>query len=121
MCSSGAHTWGTYMKETSSTSSIACLWQQQLLSQAAWYNLRGREARKRVTDRLAEHFLTMQHLLGTCCFLEIGAHEASFSRRAKAMYPEAMVFAFEANPHVYAKQQDAVHGDTPGINYTIWP
>jgi FkbM family methyltransferase len=103
--------------KTYSTSDITSLWQQQLLSQAAWYNLRGREARKKVTDRLAEHFLTMQQPLGTLCFLEVGAHEASFSCRAKSMYPEAKVFAFEANPYVYDKHKDEINRDAPSLNY----
>lgn len=105
------------MHKSRSISELTYLWQQQLLSQAAWYNLRGRAARSWASARLAEHFLTMQQTLGTQCFLEIGAHEATFSRRAKAMYPDARVFAFEANPYVFAKQSHVVRRDEPDINY----
>jgi FkbM family methyltransferase len=35
--------------------------------------------------------------------LEVGAHEARFSRRAAEALPEATVIAFEANPFVHAK------------------
>lgn len=100
-----------------SFSDLSYLWQQQLLSQAAWYNLRGRTARNRISDRLVGHFLAMQQPLGTQCFLEIGAHEATFSRRAKSRYPNVHVFAFEANPYVFAKQQYTILNDNPDINY----
>lgn len=77
--------------------------QGQLLSQAAWYDLRDMEKRRAVTARVARQFLMMQKVLGTTCFMEIGAHEAQFSRNVRKEYPDARIYAFEANPHVYAQ------------------
>ncbi len=47
--------------------------------------------------------------------LEIGAHEASFSRWAAASLSSASVQAFEANPHVYEKYADELSGT--GVDY----
>lgn len=105
------------MSNNHTSNDIAWLWRNQLLAQAAWYDLRGSEVRKTVTATLAEHFLAMQNLLKTDCFIEIGAHEATFSRRAKNMYPSAKIFAFEANPHVYSVYHEQLSAEAPDISY----
>lgn len=45
-------------------------------------------------DRLIEHYQPT-------AFIEVGAYEAGFSRRMRERYPEAAVYAFEANPRVF--------------------
>ena len=52
---------------------------------------------------LIEFFRTLCRQLEPAVVLEIGAHEATFSRWAADSLPGARVEAFEANPHVYEK------------------
>lgn len=77
--------------------------QGQLLAQSAWYDLHNMDRCRSISRRIARQFLTMQKPLGTTCFVEIGAHEAAFSLSARQEYPNAYIYAFEANPHVYAR------------------
>ncbi len=77
--------------------------QGQLLAQSSWYDLHNMDRRRSVSRRLANQFLKMQKPLGATCFLEVGAHEAAFSLAARQRYPNASIYAFEANPHVYKK------------------
>ncbi len=56
-----------------------------------------------VQGRLIEFFRSLCRELEPTVVLEIGAHEATFSRWAADSLPGARVEAFEANPHVYEK------------------
>ena len=56
-----------------------------------------------VEARLIAYFRRLCNRLGPAVVLEIGAHEARFSRWAARKLPSARVLAFEANPHVHAK------------------
>lgn len=78
------------------------LFQLQLAQQAMLYDLTYMNGRKQSAERVAEFFLRMQSLLPVTTVLEIGAHEATFSRAVKKNCSEKTVRAFEANPHVYA-------------------
>lgn len=78
------------------------LFQLQLSQQAMLYDLTYMSGRRRSAERVSEFFLHMQSLLPVTTVLEIGAHEAAFSRAVKKVCPEKTVRAFEANPHVYA-------------------
>lgn len=91
--------------------------QHQLLSQAAWYDLRNMEKRASAAARVAWQFLMMQRLLGTSCFVEIGAHEAGFSRNVCNKYPQAHIYAFEANPYVFQKYEAELKADFPAMDY----
>lgn len=53
--------------------------------------------------RLVRFFRRLCRRAEPALVLEIGAHEASFSRWAARKLPDARVIAFEANPHVYEK------------------
>lgn len=77
--------------------------QGQLLAQAAWYDLHNMDRCRSISRRVARQFLVMQKHLGTTCFMEIGAHEAAFSLSVRREYPNAQIYAFEANPYVYKK------------------
>lgn len=57
---------------------------------------------REVQRRLIECFQTLCRLVEPTVVLEIGAHEATFSRWAAESLPDARVLAFEANPHVHA-------------------
>jgi FkbM family methyltransferase len=48
-------------------------------------------------------------------FLEVGAFEASFSRRMKSRYPKTPVYAIEANPRVHQHFRAVV--EASGVNY----
>lgn len=50
---------------------------------------------------LIECFQALCRLIEPTVVLEIGAHEATFSRWAAESLPDARVMAFEANPYVY--------------------
>lgn len=78
------------------------LFQLQLAQQAMLYDLAYMSGRKQSAELVAEFFLRIQTLLPVTTVLEIGAHEATFSRAAKKVCPEKTVRAFEANPQVYA-------------------
>ena len=54
-------------------------------------------------QRLVGFFRRLCRRADPAVVLEIGAHEASFSRWAARTLPDARVIAFEANPHVHAK------------------
>lgn len=58
---------------------------------------------RQVERRLIEFFRSLCLGLEPGIVLEIGAHEATFSRWAAEALPAARVMAFEANPHVHAK------------------
>lgn len=53
--------------------------------------------------RLERYFRRLCRRSDPALVLEIGAHEASFSRWAARKLPDARVIAFEANPHVHEK------------------
>lgn len=78
------------------------LFQLQLAQQAMLYDLTYMSGRRQSAERVADFFLHMQSLLPVTTVLEIGAHEATFSRAVKKNCPEKTVRAFEANPHVYS-------------------
>jgi tRNA G46 methylase TrmB len=48
-------------------------------------------------------------------FLEVGAFEASFSRKMKSKYPDSLVYAIEANPRVYQHFLQEV--EQAGVHY----
>jgi FkbM family methyltransferase len=52
----------------------------------------------------------------TVC-LELGAHEARFSRWAKNTFPEAHCLALEANPHVHSRFQERL--TERGVDYRL--
>lgn len=58
---------------------------------------------RQVEQRLIEFYRRLCLRLEPTVVLEIGAHEASFSRWAAEELPDARVSAFEANPHVHRK------------------
>ena len=78
------------------------LFQLQLAQQAMLYDLTFMSGRRQSAEQVADFFLHMQDLLPGTTVLEIGAHEATFSRAVKKACPEKTVRAFEANPQVYA-------------------
>ena len=46
-------------------------------------------------------YLQLQQYLKPALSLEVGAHQADFSKKMRAMFPEMQVVAFEASPSVY--------------------
>ena len=58
---------------------------------------------RRIESRLVRCFRRLCRRIDPTVVLEIGAHEASFSRWAAEALPDAEVRAFEANPHVHQK------------------
>jgi FkbM family methyltransferase len=77
----------------------------------------GMAPRTTVADALVEQFCDIVEFLQAEIVLEVGAHEASFSQEMKRRLPDAVVWAFEANPHVYEKYKDRVHKSSSEILY----
>jgi FkbM family methyltransferase len=75
----------------------------QLLQTASLFDLSNKEGRKGSNAALAALFLRLHGILLPDVIFEIGAREATFSRRARRHAPEARIYAFEANPHNYEK------------------
>ncbi|MEH3144329.1 MAG: FkbM family methyltransferase [Methylobacterium frigidaeris] len=71
---------------------------------------RHAELRKKGADLLGETVSQLVTLLRPEIVLEIGAHEAKFSRSMKSQLPQSRVVAFEANPTVYKKFEHDVVG-----------
>ena len=65
---------------------------------------------EQVEKRLVAFFRRLCLRLSPAVVLEIGAHEARFSRWAAEKLPAARVLAFEANPHVHARFADKLAG-----------
>jgi FkbM family methyltransferase len=82
-------------------------------------NLLERRARRLprelVRERVEQTFRDLCVEVGPTLSLEIGAHEAGFSRWMKSAVPDARVVAFEANPFVHEKFA-ATHEDS-GVEY----
>lgn len=68
-----------------------------------------------VGERVESTFRDLCRELEPTVSLEIGAHEARFSRWIKADVPTARAIAFEANPHVHQKYAES-HADS-GVEY----
>jgi FkbM family methyltransferase len=65
---------------------------------------------EQIEQRLVSYFRRLCRRIAPSVVLEIGAHEARFSRWAASELPAARVLAFEANPHVHAKFIDKLAG-----------
>ena len=70
---------------------------------------------ERVEDRVVQLFHDLCRRIAPAVVLEVGAHEASFSRWAAAELTGARVLAFEANPHVHEKFAGRLAGT--GVEY----
>lgn len=66
-------------------------------------------------DRVARMFVRLAAQLHASVVLEVGAGDASFSRRAKRLLPDARVIAFEADPAVY--DEHSVQARADGVDY----
>lgn len=78
---------------------------EYLLWSRTWETLARRSplGPRKIERRLIRCFRRLCQRIEPTVVLEIGAHEASFSRWAAEHLPKAEVRAFEANPHVHAK------------------
>jgi FkbM family methyltransferase len=68
-----------------------------------------------IEQRLIRYFRRLCRRIEPAVVLEVGAHEAAFSRWAVEHLPSARVMAFEANPHVHAKYAEVV--TAAGVDY----
>lgn len=92
-----------------------CLW--QLGQQASLYNLGSMKGRAKSAAKLAAFYLQLLEPLQIDITVEIGAHEASFSRQAKALLPALQARAYEANPNVYSHFLLAGAMSQAGVEY----
>jgi FkbM family methyltransferase len=91
------------------------LFMMTLAQQAALHDLSTMRARAFSARCLAEFFTEVLGELKVTCTAEVGAHEASFSLAAREKYPDAAIFAWEGNPHVWKKY--AAELTARGIHY----
>jgi FkbM family methyltransferase len=63
----------------------------------------------KVKRRFNRSFQAICRLVEPTVTVELGAHEASFSKWAARTFPDARCLALEANPHVYAKFRERLH------------
>lgn len=71
--------------------------------------------RRRITRNLSESVQSLVRSLAPPVIVEIGAHEASFSKAMKSSCPQARVIAMEANPDVH--REFAAELEAAGIEY----
>ena len=72
----------------------------ELFDQPAWRKL-PLQPREQITEALEAMLGRVIQLAAPDLFVEIGAFEASFSRRMRRAFPDATVIAYEANPRVF--------------------
>lgn len=70
----------------------------------------NKEARRKYVELLAETVEQVIAALNPAIVLEIGAHEASFSRRMAKRLSGSRIVAFEANPDIHKRYRDKVLG-----------
>ncbi len=75
------------------------------------------EGRKRSVAALRELFFTLHKTAKIDVALEIGAKEATYSQRVRELLPEAAVFAFEANPYIFARTKRDQDLESRNIEY----
>ena len=75
------------------------------------------EVRKRGAELLGEAVTRIVEYLRPQIVLEIGAHEATFSKTIKSLLPKSRVIAIEANPTIYKKYETIV--PTSGVEYVF--
>lgn len=61
---------------------------------------------------LSLKFIEIQDSIKPSLYIEVGAFDAEFSKIILSKYPDANIWAFEANPYVYKK-----NAPIPGIKY----
>ncbi len=75
----------------------------------------ARRARRSIANRLMHAFIEIVVLQSPEVVLEIGAHEASFSKEIKRRLSKTQVMAFEANPNVFKDHERDV--SAAGVDY----
>jgi FkbM family methyltransferase len=86
-----------------------------MMSSAARYDLDDESQRFASNDALVRLFFSLCRHIEPDLFIEAGAWEASASRRAARILPDARVVAFEANPYLYRSYKQI--NDQAGIEY----
>lgn len=74
----------------------------QLSQQASLYDLTYMTGRALSREQVENLYFRMLEVLPVTTTLELGAHEATFSRMVKEKFPTRTARAFEANPQVYS-------------------
>jgi FkbM family methyltransferase len=85
---------------------LADLFMMQLAGQAGLYDLSNMQGRAYSARCLADVFVTVFGDVKASCAIEVGAHEASFSRAVREKAATAKIFAFEGNLHVHKRYCD---------------
>lgn len=75
----------------------------QLLSSAAFFDLRQKAERRRSAKALEQLYFRLLRALSPELFVEVGAKSASCSRRARRYLKEGRIIAFEANPFTFER------------------
>lgn len=102
--------YGTVPATSSNPQDAGYLYLVNLLAQRA-----GKLPRAEVGERVERTFRELCREVAPTVSLEVGAHEARFSRWLKGEVPTAQCWAFEANPYVHKKYVDRVTDS--GVDY----
>lgn len=82
---------------------------------AAVHARRCGRSREEVVDRVVRCFRDLCRAVEPTVVLELGAHQATFSRWAARTFPDARCLAVEANPHVHERHREKVAA--AGVDY----
>ena len=99
------------------TEEILLLYELQLKSIAANFNLYEEGGREKSAKALRELFFGLTRTLSPDLFIEAGAMKAESSLRVKKLCPDARIMAFEANPYNFEKYSKEFDYSAQGIEY----
>jgi len=96
---------------------LARLYELQLRSTAAHYDLKSPRQRAGSAARLVELFFKATWVLQPDTFIEAGAKTGETSLRARETCPKARIVAFEANPFNYEKYSATFRHEQRKVDY----
>jgi FkbM family methyltransferase len=106
----------TSMGATADARTLLRAFDVAMLAQAAHYDVGQKDERSRSVKDVELLFFRLLRGLAPPLFIEAGAKDAGSSRRARKMFPDARVVAFEANPYTY-RRFAKVNADANAVEY----
>ncbi|WP_158913984.1 FkbM family methyltransferase [Caulobacter sp. S45] len=91
--------------------------QLRLAATASAFDLTRPADRERSTRELTSLFYDLQAAVTPTCFIEIGAHDARFSKDMATRHPGTKVVAFEGNPNNHAHFASTFDYAAHGVDY----
>lgn len=98
-------------------SDLSRLYELQLLSTAAYYDVSQKQGRQSSARDLTNLFLAITKVVKPDVFFEAGAESAETSRKIRNILPNTRIYAFEANPYNFKKYQEEFNYAEHDIEY----